>query len=48
MSSGKYMGQGQKGTKIVVGAPGSTVKLGKSAGKHGGLSGSKASGGKKK
>lgn len=47
MSSGKYQGQGQKGTKIVVGSS-STVRAGKSAGKHGGLSGSKAGGGKKK
>ena len=45
MGSGKYQGQGQKGTKIVVGAP--AQKLGKSAGKHGGLSGSKGSSKKK-
>ena len=45
MGSGKYQGQGQKGTKIVTGAP--AQKLGKSAGKHGGLSGSKGSSKKK-
>ena len=45
MGSGKYQGQGQKGAKIVVGAP--AQKLGKSAGKYGGLSGSKGSSKKK-